>query len=244
LFLSGFYRRHPDGCPRFRKYSAFLCSPALPHCPVYFISSRSGLCVTAFSFLYARQSWEATFANPMPWYSYVTFTSNLWMARANVFGAGALGITWSLCVEEQFYLTLPFVVRFVRPGHLLYVLGIAAVAAPIFRIAGLILYPHSRLALYVLLPRAWTLSFWACRSAYLLRRQDASRFFRVHRRWLWGLLAVLTLGLGVLTIKAIITGIPMVTAGYDWISLFYATMLALVLVDPGVGSAVRCAARG
>jgi peptidoglycan/LPS O-acetylase OafA/YrhL len=210
--------------------------------PVYFIFLA--LWALGYRFLFPLHApiLEGYFANPMPWYSYVTFTSNFWMARANVFGAGALGITWSLCVEEQFYLTLPFVVRFVRPRHLLYVLGIAAVAAPVFRIAGLILYPHSRLALYVLLPARMDALLLGVSIAYLLRRQDASRFFRDHRRWLWGLLAVLTLGLGVLTIKPFITGIPMVTAGYDWISLFYATMLALVLVDPRswLGRAMRC----
>lgn len=47
---------------------------------------------------------------PMPTWSYATFTQNFYMAAAGGTGANWLGITWSLAVEEQFYLLLPCVV--------------------------------------------------------------------------------------------------------------------------------------
>jgi peptidoglycan/LPS O-acetylase OafA/YrhL len=37
--------------------------------------------------------------NPMPWYSYWTFTQNFWMAITGVLAAGALEVTWSLAIE-------------------------------------------------------------------------------------------------------------------------------------------------
>ncbi len=118
-------------------------------------------------------------------------------------------------IEEQFYLTLPFVCQICSAP--------TPVACPGHRRGGGAgisnrrvdpLSPFSFGALRIA-ARADGRSLLGVSIAYLLRRQDASRFFRDHRRWLWGLLAVLTLGLGVLTIKPFITGIPMVTAGYD-----------------------------
>lgn len=44
---------------------------------------------------------------PMPLWSYVTFLQN-WVMGSRGFGAHWLGITWSLSVEEQFYLLAPF----------------------------------------------------------------------------------------------------------------------------------------
>ena len=54
---------------------------------------------------------------PMPWYAYLSFTNNLWLAMHNTMDV-FLPITWSLAVEEQFYLTLPLIVRYVSPKNL------------------------------------------------------------------------------------------------------------------------------
>ncbi|MBU1694967.1 MAG: acyltransferase [Verrucomicrobia bacterium] len=59
-----------------------------------------------------RTTW--LFRHAMPDWSYLTFTQNIVMGIRNSFGAHFLGITWSLAIEEQFYLFLPF---------LLFVLG-------------------------------------------------------------------------------------------------------------------------
>ena len=51
----------------------------------------------------------------IPWHTCVTFTQNFWMAFRNDTGSFALVPTWSLAVEEQFYLTIPALVYFVKP---------------------------------------------------------------------------------------------------------------------------------
>jgi peptidoglycan/LPS O-acetylase OafA/YrhL len=51
--------------------------------------------------------------SPAPWWSYLSFTLNLWMGWTGHFGgmhANALSPTWSLGLQEQFYLTLPLLV--------------------------------------------------------------------------------------------------------------------------------------
>ena len=52
------------------------------------------------------------FDKPLPAWSYATFTQNLVIARWETFGPDWLAITWSLAIEEQFYLLLPLMVRF------------------------------------------------------------------------------------------------------------------------------------
>jgi peptidoglycan/LPS O-acetylase OafA/YrhL len=46
----------------------------------------------------------------LPVWLYLTFTQNIFMGVLNSFGGNFLSITWSLCVEEQFYILAPFLV--------------------------------------------------------------------------------------------------------------------------------------
>ncbi len=64
------------------------------------------------------------------WQYYVLYIQNLELARL---GSFCLVITWSLCVEEQFYLVWPFVVRLLSPRALIVLLVAVAVAGTPFR---------------------------------------------------------------------------------------------------------------
>jgi peptidoglycan/LPS O-acetylase OafA/YrhL len=48
------------------------------------------------------------FNHDIPVWSYSLFFQNVAMARQQIFGAQWMSVTWSLAVEEQFYLLLPF----------------------------------------------------------------------------------------------------------------------------------------
>ncbi len=62
------------------------------------------------------------------WQYYVFYVQNLELARL---GSFALVITWSLCVEEQFYLVWPFIVRlFSRRGLIALLVAVAAAGTP------------------------------------------------------------------------------------------------------------------
>ncbi|MEM9283177.1 MAG: acyltransferase [Verrucomicrobiota bacterium] len=69
------------------------------------------LCLIGKSILDAeRYNW--LFGNLMPWWTYTTFTQNIAMGLSNSFGGHFLGVTWSLAVEEQFYLFAPLMILF------------------------------------------------------------------------------------------------------------------------------------
>lgn len=79
------------------------------------------------------------FGGPLPWWSYVIGIQNVWMAIEQTYGAAWLAGTWSLAIEEQFYLIFPLVVYCASSKSL-----------PRFLIALLVLCPIGRLIAYSL----------------------------------------------------------------------------------------------
>ena len=85
---------------------------------------------------------------------YVLYLQNFSIAAANAFRHGILDVTWSLAIEEQFYLIWPFVVALAGPRKLVPVcIGLIAVSL-VFR-AILLMEDASSIAVYVLTPGRW-----------------------------------------------------------------------------------------
>jgi peptidoglycan/LPS O-acetylase OafA/YrhL len=171
--------------------------------------------------------------NPMPWYSYWTFTQNFWMAHTTLFGANALAVTWSLAVEEQFYLTLPLFIRLLSPRWLLRFVLIGIFCAPVLRTAIYVNWPQKAIAAYVLMP---------CRADALLLGVLAAILLR-EPRWrqriecakpIWSVaFPIFLLGLGYLTWKwPYLASRLEATAGYSWLALFYVSLLLYSLTRP------------
>jgi len=74
------------------------------------------------------------FGNPLPVWSYATFTQNIVMGLRGGFGAGFMSITWSLAVEEQFYLVMPLLVLLLGGRKLAWVLPLGLIAVPLMRL--------------------------------------------------------------------------------------------------------------
>jgi peptidoglycan/LPS O-acetylase OafA/YrhL len=85
--------------------SVFYTRRALRILPVYFFFLAAFFALRP-SLEQARYTW--LLAGNMPDWSYLTFTQNILMAIRDNSGGSFLNVTWSLGIEEQFYLIIPF----------------------------------------------------------------------------------------------------------------------------------------
>jgi peptidoglycan/LPS O-acetylase OafA/YrhL len=172
-------------------------------------------------------------ADALPWYTFWSFTQNFWMAPAASLGANALGITWSLAIEEQFYLTLPIVIRFFSGRRLLACVLTGICLAPLLRIAIRLVWPQNWAAGFVLMPcRADTLLLGVL--AAILVRDDAWRT-RIQRSNLFFavLIPILLLGIAFFALKSFNLGSPLMQGiGYTWLALFYVSVLVYSVTRP------------
>ena len=88
----------------------------------------------------------------LPVWSYFTFTQNFFMISTGGIGAHWLAPTWTLTIEEQFYLIVPFLFVIIPRGRLAAVLGAIAVSALALRAASCLFLENSGLVSLVLLP--------------------------------------------------------------------------------------------
>ena len=86
-------------------FSTFYIRRAYRIIPLYAVIILSTLVLIA---VYGQLGWS-TYAKETTFY--VFFLQNFRIAATQSFGPLGLGATWSLAIEEQFYLTLPMVVR-------------------------------------------------------------------------------------------------------------------------------------
>ena len=95
----------------FRNFYARRC---LRIWPLYY-------CVLVLMFvivpLLRPQDASELFQRSSPWWSYPFFLQNF-LVGAPVLAVGSLGVSWSLAIEELFYLVWPFFVRFLATGRL------------------------------------------------------------------------------------------------------------------------------
>ncbi len=73
------------------------------------------------------------FEKPIPIWHYFVFLQNFSFSSLGHFGPNSLTPTWSLAIEEQFYLLVPFLIYHLKTKKLLFVSLIFISIAPIFR---------------------------------------------------------------------------------------------------------------
>jgi len=151
-----------------------------------------------------------------------------------------LGLTWSLAVEEQFYLTLPFIVRRVSARTLLGLSVLTIVAAPFARLlANRLISP---LSAYTVV-RTDALMFGVL-AAIVVRRVGSADVFGKHTQAL--LIAAYAL-LGAVLLIFTKRGrnhesVQMDTVGYSVLAAFYCCLLLLAISprDNPLRALLRC----
>jgi peptidoglycan/LPS O-acetylase OafA/YrhL len=167
----------------------------------------------------------------IPWAAYVTLTQNFWMVHFG-YGEMAMAVTWSLAVEEQFYLTIPFLIRKIKPSRLLYVLLGVVVWAPALRALIRLTLHNGDFACYVLMPcRADALCLGVL-AAMLVRNQRGWNRLLTKRTLLYATTAALFVGVAFMTYAGYGQfSLPMTTLGYSWLVLFYTCCLLIAVSE-------------
>src|SRR5439155_27132523 len=147
----------------------------------------------------------------LPIWSYFLFCQNLFMTWLQTFGPQWMGITWSLAVEEQFYLILPWLVRRTTTRSLVVAAMLAIVMAPVLR---LVLYYSGNIyfAPYTLLPCRSDALACGVLAAIGLREKPVWDWLASHRNQLYLAFTLFALGSIVLIVRS--AGRLMTSVGY------------------------------
>ncbi len=173
--------------------------------------------------------------------SYLTFTQNFWMAYLGIWGSIPLAATWSLAVEEQFYLTIPLIVRTLSRSRLTVLLIVVVIASPCLRAFLRLSFPHGNFADYVLMPcRADALCLGAL-TALLVRNARLWDLVVRNRHWIYAFASgLLTCVLWFAHKRYFMLTPVMVTVGYSVMGLFYTMCLLVALFDGRVAQRFLC----
>jgi peptidoglycan/LPS O-acetylase OafA/YrhL len=172
------------------------------------------------------------FFSTVPVWSYFVFGQNLAMSWMQDIGPYWLGVTWSLAVEEQFYLLAPLLIRRFSRRQVAWTCVVVIVLSPLFRLMALYHAENSYAAVFLLLTRADGL-MWGVLCACLLRSDSARTALR--RRG--PLLAAAVVAGGLVFAYASLRGFgadspPILTWGYSLLSAWFAAMVLGVLLFP------------
>jgi peptidoglycan/LPS O-acetylase OafA/YrhL len=131
--------------------------------------------------------------------------------------------TWSLAVEEQFYLVAPMIVRWLTSKTLFWLLVAVVLLAPLLRVLVHYCFPPTTGLdpAYILMPcRADSLAIGML-VAILWRRPQSHRWLEDHRRILYNLFGVfLSAVVALLAYSPSPRSITMQSVGFSWLAIF------------------------
>lgn len=160
---------------------------------------------------------------------YLTFTQNFVWASQGQWEPSVLSPTWSLAVEEQFYLLLPLLVRNCSAVRLPYVLALLIASAPFARLGIIHIYGNP-FAAYYLLPARMDALLLGVVAAWLMRDDIAGPWLARNRVLIAAAAALAFIPIAFMAWRKVgVLSFEMQTVGYTTIAAFYFCVLLLVV---------------
>lgn len=168
-----------------------------------------------------------------PGWGYLVFLQNFWIAKMDVNVPIWVRASWSLCIEEHFYLLMPLIIWLVSPRKLPVVLTVLIFLTFLSR--SYICIYHYRYFLYYLTPCRLDALLTGVLCARLVRNPRFESLIKRRTDWLYLVFALLFCGMVYFTFSPATHGEPdsfdISTWGYTWVAFFYASFLLIVVTD-------------
>ncbi len=211
-------------------YRTFYIRRVFRILPIYLLLVLLGFLLVELG-AHASGAMSGISLHPAPWRYYLTFTQNFYFAsHSDVLSY--LQITWSLAVEEQFYLTLPLLVRRVDRDKLL---AVAVGMVVFFGVLRSVLYWNG----YINAMQSYVLPFCRFDSLFIgvacaMLMRNRNLFTRLQKYPRIPAAAAIGLGGVFFFMDHHLWGrsILLHMTGFTIIGLFYAAVMMLVLVHP------------
>jgi peptidoglycan/LPS O-acetylase OafA/YrhL len=231
-FLIGSILLRESGSPRY--FRTFYARRAARILPLYVLMLAALVAGTIWMRFGAPVFARPLFENKLPWWSFLVFAQNFFMPGIDDFGPKIVSVTWSLAVEEQFYLLLPLIIFVIPRRRLPLVLGALFLVGPLLRLQ---FTPGA--ATYVLLPFRLDSLMAGATLAWIWSQPSAREWISKHRDLFllaWWILAipapfVLRGGAGLWALRS--------EHGWvlnSWLALWFSVTLVLLLEGRGWAS--------
>ena len=169
-------------------------------------------------------------ANPLPLWQYALFVQNIGTVAAGAWDSPFVLVTWSLAIEEQFYLLLPLFMYLLPRRFLIVTCTVLMASAPVLRLLLFEVSASPGLASYLLLPCRWDALLLGVVLAKVVRTPDLARWLARHVRILGIVFAILGAAIvGLVALNPSSQTRHMAGPGYTIIAAFYGALLLLVL---------------